>query len=843
MASSEYHAPARLLVDGTMAVSAVDRSRRSRSRPSLRGIRITLSAAVLGLALTACGGGGGAGGGPESASEAISFLLSVTNSGAGNGIVTSSPSGINCGSTCSSSYNSGTSVTLTAVADPGSTFTGWSGESCAGKGLCTLVMAQTRAVTATFDTADTTLPPPPPTPGEWSPPIGIPEPSFGIRETNMMYELQSGEACSDTPNKCFDFGNGLEPYKDAGAGPYTHYVDNTSPLATDTDNLFGTANKPRINFPTLSTLPAGSVVEVHGGPYSKHTYISSNNATEDKPIFFRGASYDERPIIQNVTFMIRGHYIILENFHFIDIAVDIRPWFSYEAVDHVAMRHNETTGERTAGSTGSYVDGNPTHDVVFYDNYVHLSTVGRMKAAPDTFEEDNEGFVAVQNSSNVWIVDNDLSGMGGDSAGGGHAAKYTAHNYYIGRNRLHNTGENAIDLKEIENVVVSQNVMFDFTGPSAGSDGTAVVIHYGPTYSPINAWLIFNDISQSPAKAIQVGGDSVPDVFLIGNVIHNLHDGAGGARAFETWGSRKINLVGNTIYDVDNAWKASGTASSGGLLVAENNIVSNVSPGGYILTLDDSTYAAAAVIKNNLFYIPGVDLETGGVLNPSYFSKVPATQANNLFDLNPMLANPASNDFSLKVGSPAIGSADTSLAASLASQFQSLFGVGVMQDFLGVTRPQGPAWDIGAFENCSADCGVPIPPPAALTYPLDKPNTFLKSSDWRYLVPSETNGMKKLITAGGGDASGNDHVASAATPPGAAGSALVAHIPSAHTGTITVDMTAMNIALVRARWYDPASSVSPYTDIGTFSNTGTQVFTPPTGAPGDGSHDWFLVLD
>lgn len=76
--------------------------------------------------------------------------LTVTKSGAGSGTVTSSPTGINCGSTCSASYSSGTSVSLTAAAASGSTFGGWSG-ACTGTGACTVSMSAARSVTATFN--------------------------------------------------------------------------------------------------------------------------------------------------------------------------------------------------------------------------------------------------------------------------------------------------------------------------------------------------------------------------------------------------------------------------------------------------------------------------------------------------------------------------------------------------------------------------------------------------------------------------------------------------------------------------------------------------------------------
>ena len=80
------------------------------------------------------------------------FALSVARAGAGSGSVTSSPTGINCGSTCSANYNSGTSVTLTAAAASGSAFAGWSG-ACTGTGTCALSMTAARNVTATFDTS------------------------------------------------------------------------------------------------------------------------------------------------------------------------------------------------------------------------------------------------------------------------------------------------------------------------------------------------------------------------------------------------------------------------------------------------------------------------------------------------------------------------------------------------------------------------------------------------------------------------------------------------------------------------------------------------------------------
>ena len=73
--------------------------------------------------------------------------LTVNKAGTGSGTVTGA--GISCGSTCSATYANGTSVTLTAAAASGSTFSGWSG-ACSGTATCVLSMTAARTVTATF---------------------------------------------------------------------------------------------------------------------------------------------------------------------------------------------------------------------------------------------------------------------------------------------------------------------------------------------------------------------------------------------------------------------------------------------------------------------------------------------------------------------------------------------------------------------------------------------------------------------------------------------------------------------------------------------------------------------
>lgn len=76
------------------------------------------------------------------------YTLTVTKSD--NGTITSTPVGISCGSDCAEDYKTGTSVTLTATADAGNKFTGWSGGCKGTTTICTLNMKAAKTVTANF---------------------------------------------------------------------------------------------------------------------------------------------------------------------------------------------------------------------------------------------------------------------------------------------------------------------------------------------------------------------------------------------------------------------------------------------------------------------------------------------------------------------------------------------------------------------------------------------------------------------------------------------------------------------------------------------------------------------
>ena len=104
---------------------------RSTEAPGLAGRRrllILAFSALLLIPLWPLSSGSFAGG-------SVGYDITVSKSGAGTGTVVSDPAGIDCGSTCQAGFSLASSVELSAQADAGSRFVGWTG-ACTGSEAC-----------------------------------------------------------------------------------------------------------------------------------------------------------------------------------------------------------------------------------------------------------------------------------------------------------------------------------------------------------------------------------------------------------------------------------------------------------------------------------------------------------------------------------------------------------------------------------------------------------------------------------------------------------------------------------------------------------------------------------
>jgi len=77
-------------------------------------------------------------------------ILAISVSGEGSGTIVSEPGGIECGTPCSAAYAPGATVTLAATPDRESRFVGWAGCDAVAANRCTVTLAASRTVGASF---------------------------------------------------------------------------------------------------------------------------------------------------------------------------------------------------------------------------------------------------------------------------------------------------------------------------------------------------------------------------------------------------------------------------------------------------------------------------------------------------------------------------------------------------------------------------------------------------------------------------------------------------------------------------------------------------------------------
>src|ERR1043166_245666 len=131
----------------------------------------------------------------------VTYLLSVSSAGTGSGTVSSGDGTINCGTICFHTYDSGTVVTLTAVADSNSVFDGWGGD-CAGQAgnQCQLSMIEPRSVLKSFrsKSSDASLSNLTPSVGSLTPAFSPSVLTYGMTVSSSTTGIAFTPECSDS---------------------------------------------------------------------------------------------------------------------------------------------------------------------------------------------------------------------------------------------------------------------------------------------------------------------------------------------------------------------------------------------------------------------------------------------------------------------------------------------------------------------------------------------------------------------------------------------------------------------------------------------------------------------
>jgi len=526
-------------------------------------------------------------------------------------------------------------------------------------------------------------------------PVGIPDPTIyfdGFDPINTSAPVVNEDGtCSKCPNWPSSENRGC------------YFIDNTDPNATDTNNSYGYPDKPRKTIPEIA-YSAGDFIYINGGTYSSKgdRFNWGGVGTASSPIWFCGNPSNRPKLPRYVHFYINTNYFIMDSIEFPSNGrIDIRPTSENITIKHLVIRNCSFEGTKSSSdggaitvgqSTGSPYSGSFISDIVIYNN--HMRNYG------DVNTTEQCGVYMGFPMERLWVLKNEIHHFGADGVAGCHNAdrdqRYSMY-YFIGDNKIYDNGENAIDLKAIQHYVISQNEM---AGPHYREGGASIVLHYGAnSLGCTHGWVIFNKIHNSGAGVAITDVDA--ETYVIGNLIYNLFDpssidtidGSGvGFRGMDG----KLVIAGNTIY----GYTRHGIVCDQEVLnpedtvIIENNILANRSGSGHEIQIDANV--DRVTIRNNLYYYPQgtASINWNGPIKTLSEMKS-LGQCEGGLEGDPKFVNPSSGDFSLEPNSPAI---DNGVESSAYGSFQAEYSLSIKKDFLGITRPQGEGWDIGAFE-------------------------------------------------------------------------------------------------------------------------------------------------
>ena len=557
------------------------------------------------------------------------------------------------------------------------------------------------------------------------PPIGIPAPPFGIEESHHMYD-----------GATFDFGSGPEPYRDAGNGPYTHYIDCNVGLdylpPSSTPNPFGTAASPRKTIP--ASLPDGSVVELHGTGFDVQAMmIISGTGSAAKPIFVRGPSATQKPIVRR-PIQVKCDYVIMENIDF-DYSDYASPSLNgvgamvrvYEETSpalrlfhHISVRHclfrdmprDSSEGVALATSfavrNGASAPNDSTsllENLVVYD--IEARNLGEWNNPSGSTDYAGPHFGA--NTRYVWLLDSHLHHLGS------HAAAFTrtngltnqapCRNGYAGRCYMHHCKESVFIFKHARDSILSQSILHTSRDSDSGpGDGVHIVSNDFNADWPAsdNIWVLFNEVYDTERGIDHTSPPSMPvgtfgRSYIIGNVVHDVFDAGNlnytNGSGISSSKLTQVRIINNTIYRCDQGiwWGTSGlTEPDRCTTVIRNNLIANLSEkylqtngvDAHHLNMTPNPITPFSTVDHNLHWedvgnVRFMIVAPFGVTR--YFFLLPdmflATGlGGDSLQTPPLLSNPADNSYFLTGASPCV---NAGVLDDAYSTFQLAFGTSI----------------------------------------------------------------------------------------------------------------------------------------------------------------------
>ena len=465
---------------------------------------------------------------------------------------------------------------------------------------------------------------------------------------------------------------------------------------------YGSINEPRCYFPSL--IPAGAYVEVHGGPYNYNgTIYLRSEGTEQTPAWIVGAKGN----LIEMNLVLYGTYLYIDGLNIQgDKGISARPYKSVQT-DHIMVRDTIITGSGSVnvGTTG--INANGGSGLQFEGFIAYNNTISYMGDSEAEQENDRHALVTGSYINDVWHLYNTTHHNGGDGVQYSHGG-VDSHHFYYGGNTSYDEGENCVDIKQANDVIISSNTCYRIES-SLSSQGSCMVVHYDPS----RIWFINNDISECVYGIISSGSN---ELHILGNNIHGMlekeNESHSNISTYQTGAGIVAYSTGNTYISNNTITDAvrgiAYEAPTGYEVDITGNIIANLHNGAYtgneayaIMLKGDDTTVANSDVENNLFFNPMklyIDGTTYTDLNSLSTSGKCNDNGGSCLDADPSFLD--DENYSLSSSSAAI---DKGAKASSYAIYENLYGESITSDMLGYVRTDTTIWDIGAYENSAGE--------------------------------------------------------------------------------------------------------------------------------------------
>jgi hypothetical protein len=359
----------------------------------------------------------------------------------------------------------------------------------------------------------------------------------------------------------------------------------------------------------------------------------------------------------------------------------------------VVLRHSEVKNNPSMGRGGTSVGlSTGGRDVMAFNVYAHDN--GIVEAEGLSEERDIHAFVG-SNQTGYWMLDNRCDENAGDCVQLGN--NNTSSDVYIGRLVAHSEGENCIDIKDFNGVVVSESNCWDLRTVAYGnSGGNAQNFYVNDEGTQQNYVYFLNnrswDTGGSNYAASNIGGR----VYFIGNIsfaspaADGLNFGNGGGSRYAYFNTLSDSEVGIMHYGAGSA--------------LDRYIAANIVDGA---TRYQARVQAATSVINALdynFYTDQAGDFASGGSTPTVHSGLTAFQdalglsANSVEAVNAGFEDEQIYDFRLGINTGVIDSVPSGFLSSqpLFTDLANDLGISIT-DIAGTSRPQGADHEPGAY--------------------------------------------------------------------------------------------------------------------------------------------------